>query len=37
MGIYFLNSILTVFPTLVVYLVLYQQVIKGLTAGSLKG
>jgi raffinose/stachyose/melibiose transport system permease protein len=28
---------LAVFPTLVIYLVLNQQVIKGLTAGSLKG
>lgn len=28
---------LTVFPTLILYLLLNQQVIKGLTAGSLKG
>jgi raffinose/stachyose/melibiose transport system permease protein len=28
---------LTVFPTLIVYLILNQQVIKGLTAGSVKG
>ena len=28
---------LTVLPTLIVYLILNQQVIKGLTAGSVKG
>jgi raffinose/stachyose/melibiose transport system permease protein len=28
---------LTVFPTLILYLILNQQVIKGLTAGSIKG
>jgi len=28
---------LAVFPTLIVYLILNQRVIKGLTAGSLKG
>ena len=33
----FAGIALTVFPTLLVYLVLNQQVIKGLTAGSVKG
>src|SRR6266700_5506103 len=33
----FAAASLTVFPTLVVYLILNQQVIKGLTAGSVKG
>jgi len=33
----FAGVALTVFPTLVVYLILNQQVIKGLTAGSVKG
>ncbi len=33
----FAGVALTVFPTLIVYLILNQQVIKGLTAGSVKG
>ena len=33
----FAGAAIAVFPTLVVYLVLNQQVIKGLTAGSVKG
>jgi raffinose/stachyose/melibiose transport system permease protein len=33
----FAGVALAVFPTLVVYLILNQQVIKGLTAGSVKG
>jgi raffinose/stachyose/melibiose transport system permease protein len=33
----FASICLAVFPTLIVYLLLNQQVIKGLTAGSLKG
>jgi raffinose/stachyose/melibiose transport system permease protein len=33
----FAGVALAVFPTLVVYLLLNQQVIKGLTAGSVKG
>jgi raffinose/stachyose/melibiose transport system permease protein len=33
----FAGVAITVFPTLIVYLILNQQVIKGLTAGSVKG
>ena len=33
----FAGAAIAVFPTLVIYLVLNQQVIKGLTAGSVKG
>lgn len=33
----FAGAAIAVFPTLVVYLILNQQVIKGLTAGSVKG
>jgi ABC-type glycerol-3-phosphate transport system permease component len=33
----FASISLAVFPTLIIYLILNQQVIKGLTAGSLKG
>jgi raffinose/stachyose/melibiose transport system permease protein len=33
----FAAASLAVFPTLIVYLILNQQVIKGLTAGSVKG
>jgi raffinose/stachyose/melibiose transport system permease protein len=33
----FAGAAIAVFPTLIVYLILNQQVIKGLTAGSIKG
>jgi raffinose/stachyose/melibiose transport system permease protein len=33
----FAATSLAVFPTLIIYLLLNQQIIKGLTAGSVKG